>query len=263
MLLPQLCSCPWWVATRTATFWLDAGVTEWASLRDGYGSAEHLPTLLAAAADSGSEEGGVWDELWGRLCHQGTVYSASYAALPALARISRQHAPGGYIAALHLAAAIIAATDGPEEPASVRRRYEKELAEMHDVATVCLQHANDDTEFVYGLQTLMAFEEGGVWQRRLSGLTDGQVELDCPTCDEHLLIAINGPKATVESFGDGSLAAAAMTPVEPAPATVEGRLLALARGHNRPGVAEEMPYLFGTATCPRCQTPFELPQSLT
>jgi hypothetical protein len=54
-----------------------------------------------------------WDDLWSRLCHQGTVYSASYAAVPTLARMSLQHTPSGYIAALQLAAAIIASNDGP------------------------------------------------------------------------------------------------------------------------------------------------------
>src|SRR3954453_13201851 len=100
-------------------------MTGWASLRDAYGSAEHVPTLLATAATAGTDEGGVWGELWGRLCHQGTVYSASYAALPTLAEMAVRRGPAGYVAALHLAASILASNDGPEDSAQVRHRGER------------------------------------------------------------------------------------------------------------------------------------------
>ena len=105
-------------------------MTDWASLRDAYGSAEHVPALLAAAEEAGSDEGDPWDDMWSRLCHQGTVYTASYAALPRLAQVSRRRPPSGYVAALHLAGAIIASNDGPGESASVRQRYENEIAEL-------------------------------------------------------------------------------------------------------------------------------------
>src|SRR5262249_34913281 len=142
-------------------------MTEWASLHDAYGSAEQVPILLTAAAAAGTDEDGSWSDLWSRLYHQGTVYSARYAALPPLAEMSRQHDPSGYVAALHLAASIIASNDGPEDSAVVRRRYEHELTDLRAVAARNLQHAKNDIEFVYGLQTLMAFEGGGIWQRNL------------------------------------------------------------------------------------------------
>ena len=47
------------------------------------------------------------------LCRQGTVYSASYVALPALAAMEAQHPPAGYVASLHLATAVVASNDGP------------------------------------------------------------------------------------------------------------------------------------------------------
>ncbi|WP_053670616.1 hypothetical protein [Streptomyces sp. NRRL B-1140] len=62
-------------------------MTDWSRLRHAYGTAEDVPGLLdGASADPQSSD---WDELWSRLCHQGTVYSASYAALPALTRMAR------------------------------------------------------------------------------------------------------------------------------------------------------------------------------
>ena len=236
-------------------------MTDWASLRDAYGSAKHVPVLLAAAEASDTDEGGAWDDLWGRLYHQGTVYTASYAAIPRLAEMTLQHDSAGYVAALHLAASIIASNDGPEESALVRQRYEHEIADLRDVAARNLQHAKDDTEFVYGLEVLMAFEDGGVWQRDLHWLANGEAEFECPSCGEALLLGLDGPEFLLESFSDASCAPTAVTPVEPSAATVEGRLLALAHANDRPDVAAKLPYVFGNATCPRCHTSFQVPQA--
>ena len=238
-------------------------MTDWASLRDAYGSAEDVLALLVAAEEAGPNEEGPWDELWSRLCHQGTVYSASYAALPALAKMGRQRDPGGYAAALYLAAAMIASIDGPEDSASVRLRYESEVAGLRAVAALNLQDAKDDPDFVYGLQALMAFEDGGAWQRRLHCLADGELELDCPSCAEHLLVDLDGQDYRAQSFADDSLGATTVTPVEPPAATAEGRLLAVARASGRFSVANKMPYLFGTATCPRCHASFGYPKRST
>jgi hypothetical protein len=237
-------------------------MAEWATLQDAYGPAALVPALLAAAEDAGADEGGPWDDLWSRLCHQGTVYSASYAALPTLAKMSLQHTPSGYIAALHLAAAIIASNDGPEDSASVRQRYESELADLRIVANRNLKHATDDTEFVYGLQALMAFQDGGVWQRTLDCLADGELSLECPSCGEDLLLDLDGPAFRLASFSDASLTPRAVTSVEPPAATIEGRLLALAHANDRAAVATKLLYLFGGATCPRCLVSFEIAQAL-
>ncbi|MFG1820432.1 hypothetical protein ACGFIF_42215 [Kribbella sp. NPDC049174] len=236
-------------------------MTEWASLQDAYGSAERVPALLATAAAAGADHGAPWDELWGRLCHQGTVYSASYAALPTLAQMSAQHDPSGYVAALHLAAAIIASNDGPEDTAVVRRRYAHEVADLRIVAARNLQHATGDTEFVYGLQALMTFEDGGVWQRTLDRLANGEASLECPSCGEDLLLNLDSRKPRVVSFADASLASTAVTPLEPSAPTVEGRLLALAQTNDRAAIATKLTYLFGGSSCPRCQASFEVPEA--
>ena len=230
-------------------------------MRDAYGSAEHVPALLATAAAAGADDGGPWDELWGRLCHQGSVYSASYAALPTLAQMSAQHDPSGYVAALHLAASIIASNDGPEEKAIVRQRYAHELADLRTVATRNLRHATGDTDFVYGLQALMAFEDGGIWQRTLDCLANGEASLECPSCGEDLLLNLDSPMPRVASFADASLAPTAVTPLEPSAPTVEGRLLALAQTNDRTAIAAKLPYLFGGSNCPRCHASFQVPQA--
>lgn len=58
---------------------------KWAELRHAYGSAADIPPLIRAIAAEPGVEGsseGPWFELWSALCHQGDVYSASFAAVP-------------------------------------------------------------------------------------------------------------------------------------------------------------------------------------
>ncbi|MBW6436949.1 hypothetical protein KZ829_24710 [Actinoplanes hulinensis] len=162
---------------------------------------------------------------------------------------------------MHLAAAIVASLDGPEDPAVVRQRYENELAALHAVAVQNLQYATSDMEFIYALEALMTFENGDIWQRNLHWLANGEAELDCPSCGEHLLLDLEGPDFSMASFGDASLAPTAVAPVKHAEATIEGRLQALLQAHGRPAVTGKLLYLFGRATCPRCRVPFHVPRA--
>ncbi|MGW7312380.1 hypothetical protein [Streptomyces sp. NPDC054854] len=61
---------------------------DWAELEHAYGRADDVPDLLRAAGSADArvrEEAS--DELHSSLCHQGTVYSATAAAVPFLARL--------------------------------------------------------------------------------------------------------------------------------------------------------------------------------
>jgi hypothetical protein len=236
-------------------------MTDWATLRHAYGSAEDVPALLATAK-AGGDGGTVWDDLWSRLCHQGTVYSASYAALPALAAMTAQHPPAGYVASLHLAAAIVASNDGPQDRSAVRRRYDNELSVLRDLAERNLAHATGDVEFVYGLQALMAFEDAVVWQRHLESVADGELSLQCPGCGDDLLVPLDGAEFNVVSFGDASVSPTPVIPADPPDSGEAARILALARASGRDEVAARVRYLFGRATCPSCGTSFAIVEAL-
>src|SRR5262245_57361628 len=82
---------------------------QWTELRHAYGSAGDIPDLLRRL--SPDAKAAVWDELWSRLVHQGTVYSASFAALPELLDRARRWSPRDRAMILPLAAAIIASDD--------------------------------------------------------------------------------------------------------------------------------------------------------
>lgn len=237
-------------------------MTDWALLGDAYGSARDIPELLAQAKAEANDDGEVWQELWGRLCHQGTVASASYAAIPELAEMAALRAPAGYIAPLHLAAAIIASHDGPEDPRVVRQRYPTELARLRGVAERNLSCADGDREFVYGLQALMAFEDGGVWQRHLEAVADGEITMECPSCHDFLVMNLEGSEIRMASFADASVGSTPVSPVEPALDSPALRIIALSRGYGFDGVAATVPYLLSTVVCPSCRNRFDLPDAL-
>jgi hypothetical protein len=70
----------------------------WKELQHAYGDAADVPDMLRALASSTGPKTGCQDEpwfsLWSSLCHQGDVYTASYAAVPHIVKIaSKAKAP--------------------------------------------------------------------------------------------------------------------------------------------------------------------------
>ena len=80
-----------------------AGMTlDWSRLKHAYGSASDLPRLFEGIGDPEAADI-AWEDLWASLCHEGTVYTASFAALPVLADIATGRKPGARGQALGLA----------------------------------------------------------------------------------------------------------------------------------------------------------------
>jgi len=63
----------------------------WAELRDAYGASSDIPGLLrdleALPPDEGTEAEPYFS-LWSALCHQGDIYTATYAAVPHFVRVA-------------------------------------------------------------------------------------------------------------------------------------------------------------------------------
>ncbi len=222
--------------------------------------------MLAAAADSGRDENdddvgadtaghedrrGVWDALWSRLCHQGTVYPASFAALPALAAMADRQRPAGYIRPLHLASSIISSIDGPEGLGGMRKKYTAELGALRDLAERNLALAGSSVEFVYALQSLMAFENIPIWQEHLHCLADGEVVTVCPHCHEEICLAIEGGRAANVQMADPQKLQDA-----------DARLYGLAQAYGQTEISTGILTLLGQTGCPHCGAEVDLLQSL-
>lgn len=238
-------------------------MTDWPALRDVYGSAADVPALLDDAASATEWDAPAWRELSQRLYNQGTVAPASYAALPALAEIARSRADLALDPALFLAASIIASNDGPPEIGDVRGLYAAQITALRPVAECKLELVAERADVLYALEVLAAFEDLSVWQRNLDRLVDEEVELECPSCDDHIYLELVDGElvatADPDVDGDGQ-------PVQAADptglGTAEVRLLALCRAHNHTAVASELLQLFGQATCPHCGARFSIAEAL-
>ena len=220
-----------------------AGMTNWHALQDAYGSAEAVEGLLE---HGDTDQRDVWDELWSRLCHQGTVYSASYAALPRLAELARRRDPSGFVEPLFLAASIVASTDVSAAEVDVRARYAEALRELHDVAQRLVPVAGDDTDFVYRVQALIATEDGGIWGSRLDTLVDQELEMVCRNCGEQLLMSLETSPSEVRVFDDASVGVTSTLAADPAKLTgSEARAYELATAQGRLDLAQQMLEMFG------------------
>ncbi|MFF3688673.1 hypothetical protein [Streptomyces sp. NPDC002187] len=236
---------------------MTASAADWSQLTHAYGPAGNIPGLFACLGRGREQDSEVWSDLWSALCHQGSVYEASYAALPQLADIARGRAPGEPADAVLMAGLIVAAAD-----ADRRERHGAEIAELLPVARACLAQVpkDDAAGFVYLLQCVLAFEGVPVWSECLEGVFQEEYELDCPECAAGLFVTF-GSYGCFASAGDHVTeedpAKAALYPADPAGLTgVARRLHTMARESGQQKVAEGLTYLFGRATCPECECTF-------
>jgi hypothetical protein len=214
-------------------------VTEWSLLGHAYGPADDIPGLLGQAGTD--EHSAAWDDLWSRLCHQGSVYSASFAALPLLSEMA-----AGQVNALLLAAAIVSSVDQQFDEIDPHRTYPAEMARLKETTEAALQNQTDEDTYVYLLQALLAFEGVEVWSDQLDRINDGEFEVVCSHCEE---------ESSVE-LGQG-------TPAESAQLSGIGKRLhdrAIADGH--PQVAEKLTHLFGEADCAACGERFRVDEAV-
>lgn len=124
----------------------------WSALLDAYGASSGIPKLLAEAEKLPEDSGGDTEpyfSLWSALCHQGDVYSASYAAVPHLVRIVEEN-PGKFRwSLLSLVQAIETARSegrGAAMPDDLNEPYLKALARIPAMASALLAGARTEVE---------------------------------------------------------------------------------------------------------------------
>ncbi|WP_340116882.1 hypothetical protein [Pelagibius sp. 7325] len=119
--------------------------SRWAELTDAYGGASRIPILLEKAAQNRSADG----DLWSSLCHQGDVYTASYAALPHLVEVARSGVDRTAIATLDLIGAIEVARlqgKGPAMPGDLAHAYNAALSVLPEIAARLLIEPRSEEE---------------------------------------------------------------------------------------------------------------------
>ena len=107
----------------------------WSELQHAYGSAADIPGLLRQLesfppSDDYKDE--PWFTLWSALCHQGDVYSASFAAVPHIVRILASDPQRAHFSFFQLPACIeiARARDEFPIPADLRQPYVESLQRL-------------------------------------------------------------------------------------------------------------------------------------
>ncbi len=125
---------------------------DWNQLTHAYGCASNIPDLLASAQHAPPPQRydqEPWYSLWSALCHQGDVYTASYAAMPRLVEIAVTSAAGVARECLLLAASIEMERHSgraPAVPGDVRSAYDVALREGKRLAEALIVSAADDLD---------------------------------------------------------------------------------------------------------------------
>ncbi|MEU1395012.1 hypothetical protein ABZ403_02920 [Micromonospora zamorensis] len=192
-----------------------------------------------AAADPASP---AWDLLWQESCHQGSCDPASAVLLPWLARTCAAFSREDREKAVMLAGFIaVNASDAD------RGAYTDEIAALRALAVDCLLGASSDSMFVYLQQAILGFDGDEIWGKELDHVNDGEVDVQCPECEEELLVDLQSEDSPIEPGLCSELA---------------GRLHAEAVQAGRESVATVLTYLFGRLSCPGCGTRFDLADHL-
>lgn len=233
-------------------------MTDWSRLRDAYGPASEIPKLLDRLSPDPKD--GAWNDLWSRLCHQGTVYSASFAALPRLLEIASGWEPRQRPMIVSLAAAIVSAETVVGDRDALMRDLAPTVASLEMIAREALQAPGlSATDFLESAQAVLAFQGDRLWGRQLNGLSSGEFEGRCPACHARLYLVIGqyGFFTTAEEWVKRP--EARRWPVRPAdPATLAGAGLWLheaAQAAHQADVALWARHLFGSMQCPACDRP--------
>ncbi|MFD9716769.1 hypothetical protein [Streptomyces sp. NPDC059076] len=232
-------------------------MTDWSQLKDAFGSAVGVPALLDRFEAAPSS---VWPELMDRLCPQlDSAFTASFAALPRLARIAAAQEPEQRSWALIAAGVIVSCARRSPDGSDIRTTHASTIAELAGLTDECLGAVLEPQTYVLLLQAALAFDGVTVWDELLDGLVEGEYEVSCPHCGVELFLTLGGAghfSSTEEQGLDGG----GRRPLRPkAPQDLRGpseRLHQRAMSDGHKEVAEAIAHLFGDAECGDCGTVF-------
>ena len=155
---------------------------EWSSLSDAYGSASGIVGLLIHAEALPEDTGSTTEpycSLWSGLCHQGDIYSASYAALPHLVRIVEKYPDKFRWTLLSLVQAIETARlggRGPSIPANLQTAYDAALQIIPTIAVGLIGRGLSELEMRVILSACAAAKGFGPLSEAITELTPEYVK---------------------------------------------------------------------------------------
>ena len=185
----------------------------WKELRHAYGPAEDIPNLIRAVAESepttASRRLSPWGEVWGRLCHQGDVYSATYAAVPHLVAIAERGSLEVRLEVLIFCGTVCLSAErlvGGPVPASLIESFDAAVETMKELSLGIAREAAAQDMLVryplpYLLQAILALRFGAesvvcLLDRLVEDVCE--VEVECPECEWQMSVVL-------EELGSGQV----------------------------------------------------------
>lgn len=244
---------------------LDLNSPNWTLLRDSYGAATEIPSLLKLLRNKNAES---LDELFGRICHQGSIYSASIAAFPHLVLMAENPAfSSAQVDILSLAGAICESRDIEKvlSASEYADSFKASIPTALNLAVAALQKITDSNSGIYLLKAALSFSAFVGPARILDGFVDEEFALSCPCCGADLYVWPATEGLTVAAEDPISHPSTTRIPVKKGPIASPQNLNVypwltsmLSSTPSLTMVASQIPYLFGTASCPACAASFSL-----
>ena len=245
---------------------LELSSPRWGLLQDAYGTAEQIPQLLAELESANAES---FNELFGRICHQMSVYSSSIAAFPHLIAVASRLAPDAEFHAdvLCLAGAICESDDFERElhQSEFSGALMASLPSAVSLAEAALIDATDQNQAINLLKSIAAFGRMQELARVLEGFSNEEFTLECPSCVAQLYVWPSPEGFFIAAEDPVTYGQAERTNVAPGVSTQSKRQNELRwldkQSSGVEGLAEvrtKLPYLFGEALCPKCKHAFPL-----
>jgi len=236
----------------------------WKELRHAYGPAEDLPQILSALTPD--PDAPAWDDLWSRVCHQGTTYSASPAVLPFLLDLASSWKAPARVSPLFLAGAIVAARE------TVLAGYEPTVEALRTQAVETAKASGlSRSDRIYVMDSALALGGDRLWGGVLNHLNDGEFPGVCPWCsgrtlgkDLYLVIGKYGFFTTAGDWLRDPKASKNEIQPQPAEALIGAAswMHAVSIEAGDPELAEWCCYLFGSSKCPHCGQPFQVASAI-
>jgi len=138
---------------------------EWSDLKHAYGSAHDIPDLLRRLRDFPAHDeytAEPYYSLWSSLCHQGAIYSASFAAVPHLVAACRDEPDTAHWSVAQLVVCIEISRLNQVSPDMFSRFEVDYLKAIKDLPNVLadMNRLNPDRETATILKAAIAVSDG-------------------------------------------------------------------------------------------------------
>jgi hypothetical protein len=231
---------------------------EWSRLSHAFGAADDLPNILSALSPDPSSK--LWGELWGRVCHQGTTYTASPHVLPRLLELAGEWEPKSRVMPITLAASIAASGEFDI------RGFEVTIEALHRLARATASSeglSRSDRVDLASSAIILAGDR--FWGQELSELNIGELQGSCPQCEVELYLTI-GDAGYFASIDDPVSRPEFVEGIDPCqPDELPGNISwvhQIALDARDEELARRVRCVFGRSVCPGCDVPFTVSEAI-